>query len=151
MLAKSWLEGAQPRSTEDRAFQLLGFAWAGAAREPRLRAGQALLKEQRPDGGWGQLPSLPSDAYATGQAMVALRENGLAHAAAPQYERGVRFLLDTQFEDGSWYVRSRSVPFQPYFESGFPHGEDQWISAAATNWAVMALSSGPSEVRTIAH
>ena len=141
LLAKSWLEGAQPRSTEDRAFQLLGFSWAGAAREPRLRAGQALLKEQRPDGGWGQLPSLPSDAYATGQAMVALRENGLAHAAAPQYERGVRFLLDTQFEDGSWYVRSRSVPFQPYFESGFPHGEDQWISAAATNWAVMALSA----------
>lgn len=23
---------------------------------------------------------------------------------------------------------------------GFPHGNDQWISAAATNWAAMALA-----------
>jgi hypothetical protein len=141
-LAKTWLEAAQPLSTEDRAFQLLGFAWAGTARELRTKAGHALLKEQRPDGGWGQIPSLPSDAYATGQAMVALRENGIVHASAPQYQRGVRFLLNTQFEDGSWYVRGRSIPFQPYFESGFPYGDDQWISAAATNWAAMALLFG---------
>jgi len=32
------------------------------------------------------------------------------------------------------------LPFQPYFESGFPHGDDQWISAAATSWAAMALA-----------
>ena len=141
-LAKSWLEAAQPQSTEDRAFQLLGFLWAGVAHELRTQAGQALLKEQRPDGGWAQLSSLPSDAYATGQAMVALHQNGVVHAAAPQYRRGVRFLLKTQFEDGSWYVRSRAIPFQPYFESGFPYGDDQWISAAATNWAAMALLRG---------
>jgi hypothetical protein len=55
------------------------------------------------------------------------------------YRRGVAFLLSTQHEDGSWYVRSRSIPFQPYFESGFPHGHDQWISISATNWAAMAL------------
>jgi len=30
--------------------------------------------------------------------------------------------------------------FQPYFESGFPHGKDQWISVAGTNWATMALT-----------
>ncbi len=141
-LAKKWLETAQPLSTEDRAFQLLGFAWTGAPHELRTKAGQALLKEQRPDGGWGQIPSLASDAYGTGQAMVALRESGVLDASAPQYQRGVRFLLNTQFEDGSWYVRSRSIPFQPYFESGFPYGHDQWISAAATNWAAMALLSG---------
>ncbi|HEY2933306.1 MAG TPA: hypothetical protein VGK99_16315 [Acidobacteriota bacterium] len=56
------------------------------------------------------------------------------------YRRGIRFLLNTQLEDGSWYVRSRSMPFQPFFESGFPHGHDQWISAAASNWATMALA-----------
>jgi hypothetical protein len=37
-------------------------------------------------------------------------------------------------------VKGRSIPFQPYFESGFPYGHDQWISAAATNWATMALA-----------
>ena len=134
------LEAAQPQSTEDRAFQLLGFVWAGAARELRTKAGHALLNEQRHDGGWGQITSLASDAYATGQAMVALRENGVVDASA--YQRGVRFLLNTQFEDGSWFVRSRAIPFQPYFESGFPYGGDQWISAAATNWAAMALMLG---------
>ena len=56
------------------------------------------------------------------------------------YQRGVRFLLDTQLEDGSWYVRSRAIPIQPYFDSEFPHSKDQFISAAAINWATMALT-----------
>ncbi len=30
--------------------------------------------------------------------------------------------------------------FKKQFESGFPYGKDQWISAAATSWAVMALA-----------
>jgi hypothetical protein len=28
----------------------------------------------------------------------------------------------------------------PLFDSDFPYGRDQWISVAATNWAVMALA-----------
>ena len=52
----------------------------------------------------------------------------------------MRFLLGTQLEDGSWYVRSRAIPVQPYFDSEFPHGQDQFISAAATNWAISALA-----------
>ena len=40
----------------------------------------------------------------------------------------------------SWHVRRRAFPFQPTMNSGFPHGRDAWISAAATSWAVMALS-----------
>jgi hypothetical protein len=82
---------------------------------------------------------LPSDAYATGQALVALREARVISAADPAYLRGVRFLLATQLADGSWHVQSRSTPQQIYFESGFPHGADQFISAAATNWAALAL------------
>jgi squalene cyclase len=57
----------------------------------------------------------------------------------PAYRRGVQFLLNTQLADGSWFVRSRSHPTQIYFESGFPHGPSQYISAAATNWAALAL------------
>lgn len=49
-------------------------------------------------------------------------------------------LLSTQLEDGSWYVKSRAIKIQPFFESGFPHGHDQWISVAASNWAIMALA-----------
>ncbi len=100
---------------------------------------QVLLSEQRADGGWSQIPTLASDAYATGEALVALRESGALKPMDPGYQRGVEFLMSTQLEDGSWYVQTRAVPLQPYFESGFPHGEDQWISMAATNWAAMAL------------
>ena len=56
-----------------------------------------------------------------------------------RYQGGVRYLVDSQMEDGSWLVRTRSPSFQPYFDSDFPHGYDQFISAAASNWAVMAL------------
>jgi hypothetical protein len=48
-------------------------------------------------------------------------------------------LLSSQLEDGSWYVRTRAIAIQPYFDSDFPHGADQFISAAASNWASMAL------------
>jgi len=37
-------------------------------------------------------------------------------------------------------VKTRSIWIQPYFESGFPYGTDQWISAAGTSWATIALS-----------
>jgi len=80
-----------------------------------------------------------SNAYATGQALVALRESGITAPADQQYQRGVRYLVRSQMEDGSWLVKTRSPSFQPYFESDFPHGYDQFISAAASNWAVMAL------------
>jgi N-acyl-D-amino-acid deacylase len=56
------------------------------------------------------------------------------------YQRGVTYLMRTQLEDGSWRVRTRSSPFQPLKDSGFPHGRDQWISAAGTSWASLALA-----------
>jgi ankyrin repeat protein len=138
----AWLMAAEPRTNDERALQLLGLAWAGLApKHGRVRtAARALLAEQRGDGGWAQLPTLGTDAYATGQALVALHEAGALQANDAAYRRGVRYLLDTQLEDGSWYVKTRALPFQPYFESGFPHGPDQWISIAASNWAAMALA-----------
>jgi hypothetical protein len=52
----------------------------------------------------------------------------------------VRYLLDEQRPDGSWPVHSRSPKLQPYFQSAFPYDHNQWISAAATAYAVMALA-----------
>ena len=57
----------------------------------------------------------------------------------PAYRRGVSFLLQTQYPDGAWLVKTHAFPLQRYFESGFPFGRHQWISAAGTSWAVMAL------------
>jgi hypothetical protein len=137
--ARQWLSSAQPRFNEERVFQLLGLMWAGASRAELGNVATALVAEQRKDGGWSQLRSLESDAYATGQALFALHGSGVP-ASDIRYQRGVKFLLETQGEDGSWWVRSRSFPIQPYFDSGFPHGKDQFISAAGTSWAAMALA-----------
>jgi cytochrome c551/c552 len=138
--AAAWLVAATPRNTEERAFRLLGLAWSGAAREIIQEAARDLVAQQRDDGGWAQLTTLESDAYATGQALVALHESGALSAGDGPYRRGVRFLLDSQYADGSWLVKTRAVPIQPLFEIGFPHGRDAWISAAATNWASTALA-----------
>jgi hypothetical protein len=69
-----------------------------------------------------------------------LRCPGRSPAWLPAYKRGAQYLLDTQFPDGSWYVRSRVVKLQPYFQSAFPFDHDQWISNSATAYAVMALA-----------
>ena len=140
--AADWLMNAQPQTTQDRSYQLLGLAWAGVKPNTPVisRAVRDLLALQRSDGGWNQLPGLESDAYATGQVLVALKQAGGLTASDPAYKRGVEFLIETQLEDGSWYVKTRVIPLQPFFESGFPYGHDQWISAAASNWAAMALA-----------
>jgi hypothetical protein len=135
--AAAWLERALPVSTEDRTMQILGIVWAGR-KAPGERVKQ-LLAQQRADGGWGQTPYLSSDAYATGEALWALHEAGV-NASDAVYRRGVEFLLRTQQADGSWHVATRALGFQPYFESGFPHGHDQWISQSGTAMAVIALS-----------
>jgi hypothetical protein len=98
-----------------------------------------VLGAQRSDGGWSDLASMSSTAYATGKALVALRTSDVP-ATDSAYQRGVQYLLKTQMPDGSWYVKTRAAALQPYFDNGFPHGVDQWISAAGTSWATMALT-----------
>ncbi len=147
--AAKWLKNAVPVSTEDRTMQLLGLKWAGADAATLSGLRMRLVAMQRADGGWAQTSYLASDAYATGQVLYALHEAGVP-ASDPAYSRGVEFLTRTQLADGSWHVKSRAPKFQPYFQSGFPHDHDQWISAAATAWATIGLAyAGPpaAEVR----
>ena len=33
-----------------------------------------------------------------------------------------------------------AMPFQPYYETGFPHAKNQFISIAASGWATTALA-----------
>ena len=120
--------------------RLSGLTWSGAAEADLQSAAKDLLALQRPDGSWGGNPYMKSDAYATAGALVALAESKVIRVDDRSYQRGVEYLLSTQFPDGSWHVRSRAIKFQPYFESGFPFGHDQWISTAATAWAAQAIA-----------
>ena len=138
--AAAGLEKMKPTNSQDRAFHLMALAWANAPASSVARAARALATIQRNDGGWGQLATMETDSYATGQALFALNFAGKLPTTDPVYQKGVRYLLRTQAADGSWHVKSRSIWLQPYFDSGFPYSHDQWISAAGTSWAAMALS-----------
>jgi len=148
-LAAAWLAKAQPKTDDDRSWRLVGLAWVGNDKGAIQKAKQELLAVQRSDGGWSDMASMDSTAYATGKALVALQIAGLP-ASDPAHQRGIQFLLNTQQEDGSWYVKTRALAVQPYFDNGFPYGFDQWISAAATSWATMALALAPTPRPTAA-
>lgn len=138
--ARRWLRQAKSENTDSLAYQLLGMAWAGESPTALQPLARALAARQRTDGGWSQLPGLESDAYATGQAVYALRVAGGWSRTETSVDRGLRYLLASQLDDGTWFVRRRAFPFQPTMNSHFPHGRDGWISAAGTSWAIMALS-----------
>jgi hypothetical protein len=138
-MAASWLANAKSYNNDDRSWRVAGLAWAGTNKAATAKAVRELLAAQKPDGGWSDLPSMESTAYATGKSLVALHTGGLL-VSDPAYKRGIKWLLSHQQEDGSWWVQTRALAFQPSFDAGFPHEHDQWISSAATNWAAMALT-----------
>jgi squalene cyclase len=135
-----WLLKTPARHTEDRVFKLWSLAVAGASRDAVKQAAEDLLRTQRADGGWSQLDDMSSDAYATGTALVALHRAGRIPNDDPAFQRGLQWLLQAQLSDGSWHVRTRSKPIQSYFESGYPHGKDQFISITAACWATTAIA-----------
>jgi ankyrin repeat protein len=138
-LASAWLANAQSYNNEDRSWRVIGLAWANTNKPALQKAMQELKVTQKQDGGWSDLPSMESSAYATGKSLVALHTAGMP-VSDPVYQRGMKWLLSHQSDDGSWYVQSRALAFQPWSDAGFPHGYDQFISSAATNWAAMALT-----------
>jgi ankyrin repeat protein len=137
--ARRWFRSAEPKTFGDETATLLGLTWAGESRWRLRSVLDSIVGEQRADGGWAALTGLDSDAWSTGEALFALHESGRISVTDPAYAKGIQYLLRTQYEDGSWWVRSRTWPFQPHFDSGFPHGNDQWISAGATAWATIAI------------
>ncbi len=150
--ARAWLLAHKPRDTEERAFQLLGLNWSGADRAVLEARAKAVEDSQQSDGGWPELDGRSSDAYSTGEVLFALNEAGVPLSDA-SFIRGLEFLLKTQQPDGTWHVASRLYPPAPlspdYFESGYPYGHDQMISAMGAGWAIMALSRALGPARKV--
>ena len=144
--AQRWLIAAEPKSSEERAMRLMGLVWTSAPRDRVNAAIKEIRDRQETNGGWSQFGRTPPDAYATGQSLYALHLAGVA-PTDQAYRKGVAFLLSTQYPDGSWLVKTHSFPVQRYFESGFPFGRHQWISAAGTSWAALAISQTLADKR----
>nr|MDQ3333016.1 N-acyl-D-aspartate/D-glutamate deacylase [Planctomycetota bacterium] len=136
---KSWLIDTEPTETEDHVFRLRALHELAVDQKFLDEAAAKLLSLQGDNGGWAQTAERRSDAYATGTVLATLCDIGSLQPDDEAYRRGVAFLLKTQLSDGSWHVTTRAKPIQVYFESGFPHGKDQFVSMAATCWATMAL------------
>ncbi len=137
--ARQWLVRASASSVVDHAYRLYGLHWTAADAPLVTEQATRLRALQRKDGGWGHVPSAPSDAYSTGLALVSLHEAGALAVTDPAFRVGIAYLLERQKPDGTWLVHSRAVPLLPYVDGGSPHGKLQFISFAATCWATMAL------------
>ena len=137
--ALKWLLDTAPVTVEDRVFHLRSLDYLDAPPASLKLHAESLIEMQQPDGGWAQTEGMDSDPYATATVMVGLIRTRQITPESIPYQRGLSFLLKHQTDRGSWHVVSRSKPFQKYFETGFPHEKDQFISTTATAWATIAL------------
>jgi hypothetical protein len=131
--AAAWLGKVKPaESTQAQALRLFRDAREGKPSKD-LQAGiDRLLSRQNHDGGWGQDDGLPSDAYATGQALYFLNLVGVK-ADREEVRRGVSFLVAAQREDGSWPMTSRAHPGEKPFTNPVP------ITYFGSAWATLGL------------
>lgn len=137
---KQWIENANTDDQQELVFQLAGMQWCGSSMAMKKKIAARLVSMQQADGGWSQLPAMKSDAYATGLALYSLFESGMMKTEENVYQKGLNYLLKTQDKEGAWEVATRSYAIQPFVNTMFPpYDENQFISAAASNWAVIAL------------
>jgi hypothetical protein len=120
---------------QDNVFELLLATRAGKSRTDLRFIIDELYARQRTDGGWSQIETMPSDAFATGQVLYVLSLAGQTFER-PEIKRAVNFLVATQKPDGSWPMTSRSTP------DGSPGGAKDLapITCAASSWATLALA-----------
>lgn len=96
---------------------------------------QRITERQNSDGGWSQTKDMPSDAWATGQALYALSHAG-SKPDDPVIARGQAFLVKTQQPDGSWSMTSRPVDNKPDGKGGGPIP----ITGGGSAWGVIGLA-----------
>src|SRR5258708_34321337 len=122
--------------------------WCGSNNDQKNKIAEKLRSMQNADGGWAQLATLKSDAYATGQILYALYVSGMVKTDDAVYLKGLDYLLKTQNEKGAWFVSIRSFPIQPPMTSDFPpYNHAEFISASVSTWAALELMN-PLPVKT---
>lgn len=101
--------GQKPAGDDTQAcvLRLLLAARQGASKEALQASVDAVLEHRNADGGWGQIPNCPSDAFATGQVLFALSQ---VDSDRKQISPAISFLVANQRDDGSWPAVPRVRP-----------------------------------------
>ena len=128
--AVAWLANVKPgQSNEHVAVRFLLERRLGQAKLAAVWR-RELLSRQQEDGGWSWLQGEKSDSYATGLGIYTLVQGGVGRRH-PAVRRAMRFLLDTQREDGAWDFpstlrrkKNQSLPISAYW---------------GTSWATLGL------------
>jgi hypothetical protein len=132
--AAEWLKKTAPGGgLQAQVLRLLVAIRSGTDAASLADKIELILRQQRADGGWAQAAGLPSDAFATGQALYVLSLAGVK-PDRPEVGRARGFLVASQGEDGAWPMTSR-----PVVKGGTPAKDLRPITFAATAWATLAL------------
>ena len=122
--AQGWIAANDPATTQDKVFKITALMNYGTPEQKRMAWSvvEELAADQQPDGGWKEVAATDgSNAFATGQALYALKRAGVS-IHSPMFKRGVDYLLKGQIdepkpENGSWkamHTRSgRKSDFAP--------------------------------------
>jgi hypothetical protein len=131
--AAAWLASTPPAdTTQSAALRLLVDVRAARPAQQLQGAIERLLGRQNPDGGFGQVKDLQSDAYATGQSLYALRLAGVASDRA-EIRKAVAFLTANQREDGAWPMQGRDIPERKGSKFTIP------VTYFGSAWATLGL------------
>jgi hypothetical protein len=138
--ADAWIRGTTVATVLDASAITLALDRAsdGGARRQRIHCLEILRDGQGPGGGWGPYVTSAAEPFDTALALVALEQVSRSPAlAAPVFAgdalrtaiaRGRRYLLDAQFDDGSWIETTRPA-----------HQESYAQRISTTAWAAIAL------------
>jgi hypothetical protein len=126
---REWLVTLEPRSTLDAAAQILGLTADERRTEAATiaRSREFLFDSQQPTGGWGPYAVNRPEVFDTAVAILALCELG-DEASRKRAVAGQRFLIERQWEDGSWTETTR------------PSGRESYAQRISTTaWGTLAL------------
>lgn len=128
--ARRWLRAKKPKTVLDAAAVLIGLGSHSdvAAAEQREYCVTLIRKGQHKSGGWGPFVTSPAEAFDTAVVLLGLSQSDDSADRAALIQRGRQYLLQVQYDDGSWLETTRPAGAESYAQR-----------VSTTAWATIAL------------